>query len=328
MQEDIKKSFLEKEKIGTMEKDLQRLREKTAEKERQEMMGRAEKEHMKNIPGKKTFSSFNDAGLSQDIKKPISDISQQQTESGLKKGLQKLSIRIIFIFIILAVVGGLIFLFYIKGPKEIETILPIEETQETQKPLIAPMGILETNYLNFINIDSPEVINQSIEYSFYNKFESFGFHRVLFKKNEEEFFTDKEILSALNIFPIEVMDLFNNAIEGNFVFFIYNNGLSKRPGFVIKIGDENQGKIKQEMKKWESNTESAMLPMLLIIGEPRDKYYTTKFKETSFLSEKIRFQTLSQNDYGICYTATNDYLILTTSIESIRKVVSILSNKI
>jgi len=324
MQEDIKKSFLSKEKIGTMEKDLQRLREKTAEKERQEIIQRTEKEHTKNISQREKFGGVDGVELSQDIKKPLPATKQQRTGLELGKLLQKLSIRIVFIFIILAIIGGLIFLFLTKEPA---TITPKKETQKIQKQLIVPREIFETNYSSLINLESIEIINQKLESRIDSDFENFGFYRLLFKKNEFELFTDKEIFSALNIFPLEIAGLFDTANEGNFLFFVYNNGLNKRPGFIIKIKQEEQEKIKLEMKNWEKNIESSIMPLLLMINEPKDKYYTTNFKEISFLNEKIRFQTLSQNDYGICYATTNDYLILTTSIESVGKVISILINK-
>jgi len=70
--------------------------------------------------------------------------------------------------------------------------------------------------------------------------------------------------------------------------------------------------------------ENNLSPIILLTQEQKDKYYSNSFKETSFLNKKFRYKTFSKNDFGICYAILDDKLVITTSGEAIRKVISIL----
>ena len=285
------------------------------------MMKRAEKEQEKAIPQKSPFPT---RGAGYDIREfqgTSAPVPEKKDWSGLFK---KLIIRTVFILIILAIVAVLVF-FFVINKKTTENKEPTKIEQEQQKQeLILPKSLFKVNYVSFLNIESLDRTNETLFNSFFDIGNDFGFYRILFKKNENELWNNREVFSALNLFPTEISSLFNKPEAENFMLFIYNNGLNKKPGLVVSFGEENKEQFEKAIETWEKNMENNLSPIILLTQEQKDKYYSNSFKETSFLNKKFRYKTFSKNDFGICYAILDDKLVITTSGEAIRKVISIL----
>jgi hypothetical protein len=323
MEEEFKKNPIVKDQIKTMEKDLQRLREKTAERERQEMLARAEKEPEKAMPQTAPFS-VRKMGTDIDKFPDVGKMSPLQKDWG--SIFKKIAIRFVFILIILALVGAFVYFFVLKKQeKPIETQEPVKTEQEQEKKeLILPASLFKANYISFVNLESLEKTKESLITSFSGIGNDFGFYRVLFKKGEFELWSNRQVFTALNIFPAEVSAMVDDSNDENFMFFIYNSGLNKKPGFVIKFNEEKRAEFEKAVKGWEKDMEKNLLPITSLILDQKDKYYSNIFKETTFLNQKFRYKTFSKNDFGLCYAILDNKLIITTSGESIRKVISIL----
>jgi hypothetical protein len=340
MSKEKQKKFFSEKEIETMEKDLKMLREKRAEEERKKLLEITEKkiekiEKNKEIPKQQEGTSDI---LPPPPSKPLK-VSEEKQKSKKKKNwqslIEKISIRLVFILIFLGIISILLYLHQHQKPTPPPSQTPPAQTppsQSTTQPLKEelnlPQDLFPVNYTKIILIEDISSLHSIFLNSLNDSFNKFGFYRVFFKKNETELYSPNEILTELILLPEEVITTTNLNENSNFMLFVYNNGSFKRVGIIIKIPSKNKGNLLKTMKSWEKTMEKDISPFLSLLSESKDKYYKPYFREKSYLNYPIRYQTFSKNDYGICYTISNDYLIITTSLESIIKVVSLLENNL
>ena len=318
--EEKQKKTQKRELIETMEEDLKRLREKKAEeiKKKKEALERKileqQKEKSKVVPSPPPPPREFEPG------------GKQKKTRNWRSLIEKISIRLVYILIFLLLIGGLTHFYYQKTT-------PLQSPPQTQTPslpqkqeIALPKELFSVNYVKIISVEDINSLQPTLSNFLDNDFNKFGFYEIFFKKNETELYSPNEILPALISFPKELKKLINLNDNSNFMFFVYNNAASKKIGFVIKIAPENKTLLSKAMKNWEKNMEKDTAQFFAIVPEAKDQYYKSYFIEKTYLGYPIRFQTFSKNDYGICYALPDNYLIITSSLESITKVVSLLKN--
>lgn len=309
-----KKEFLKREEIDTMEKDVARLREMEAQKE------------------KERIASLNVDGLSK-TQESEKETSKKEAESGLlipksiKKppSYQKLIVRLGLIFLII-LIGGLIYWNYSNKPTEPkeENNLPASEEPaspddsaiETPTQPEIPLPLIPTSSSQILEIGSVDQIPATLA-AFLKETPEEGFIQILFKNNSENKFLNlAEFSSGFNI---KYPEGFLEGLEGNPTFFSYFSQGAHRFGFVIKTKD--QGTTGKLLKEWEAAIEEDADLLFQTLGK-QGKSLVPYFRQVNYKNTSFRFLTISKNDFGICYSLTNNYLIFTTSFESIQKVIN------
>ena len=133
------------------------------------------------------------------------------------------------------------------------------------------------------------------------------------KINLQDSWSVSDVFEAMGITDSQSI---GEGIEEILVFI--HQGAQKRIGLVAKL------KAPVDLSSWETTLELDTAGLFAIIGN-KDSGYTSQFRSTAHQNIPVRFQTFSLQDLGIVYATTNDYLILTSSFESIKAVINILN---
>lgn len=388
-QKKLSESFSLRDKIETMMKDIQRLREKRAEKERQELLEKVKKEIPKSaemprekegikplipteplvrpeeklqketeiplLPSKPIESAPITEAIkpirpeSSEIREPAEVLEEEfQLRRNWRKTVRKILIRLIFIIIffgILTVTTDIekltkgkfnywknqilqpiySLLYSKKVPVPEEKSKPSEPSPEKiQSSVKPPTAIIQPDYTKVIVADSSQEILDNFKVLFGQNFQEAGLYRVLFKKSNGKFYSGKELFKTFIDAPEEISDLFDFSDSSNFMLFVYND-VYKRMGVIVKIKTEKKPLAEETMRGWENEMEAGLGPLLAIQAKAKDSFYKPFFRQGIFFNQIIRWQTFSIEDFGICYSVQENYLIITTSLESILKVTELLA---
>lgn len=232
--------------------------------------------------------------------------------------LQKILSRAIIVLVVFFVASFSYWFFAIKkveAPSE-PTTPPAEETLPQKEEAVIPESLVTTRETQTLEVSNLEEIKSSLFQIVGKKIEEDGFTRILFKDVEnnkilglKEFFTGFEVKT-----PEGLLDKLNN----DFTLFILTSTGTNRLGFVAKI--ENKKGLPELLTAWEKTVEKDTEQLFLVLGK-EGPAIVPYFKQTNIKEAPIRFLTISKDDFGICYTLTNGYLILTTSLESMQKTI-------
>jgi len=107
----------------------------------------------------------------------------------------------------------------------------------------------------------------------------------------------------------------------NFMLFSYVAGQKNRLGFIVDLKDTIN--VVELLGSWEESMEQNVTSFFNIIGK-KGSAYTPFFRSTSYSKIPIRFQTFSVIDFGIVYGIVDNKLLFTSSLESFRRAADLL----
>ena len=295
--EEEKLEFLKREEVRTMEKDVRRLREMEAKEEREKIA--ALKKEIKEIEAKPEVEVLPEETL---IPKPPKKIL-----GTFKKILVRLGIFLLLIFFI----SFFYWFFEIRkhpSPRGPEVLPPKEITpsEEATPPVekIEEIGNLEISK----NEEIPEVFNQLMKEKLIE-----GFTPIVIKNiTENRLVSIEDIAKA---FQIEVPKGIFQKFEENYTLSIFTQKEGKRISLKTKV-KEKEGLL-ELFKNWEAK----ILKEGVFIASEKIQTLVPYFRTSSFQKINFRYLTISKEDLGICYAFFDDYFVLTTSFESMKKII-------
>ncbi|MBI1984823.1 MAG: hypothetical protein HYS60_01785 [Candidatus Wildermuthbacteria bacterium] len=123
-------------------------------------------------------------------------------------------------------------------------------------------------------------------------------------------------------FGMQVPENISSLLRPNFTFFLsVSNAGNKRLGFVLKTASNFS--ISDLLEAWEPAMERDFALLSSPLG-PKNKFYVSFFRQSQYQGVPVRYQTFSDQDFGIVYAQMQDFLIFTTSFESARNVIDAL----
>jgi beta-N-acetylhexosaminidase len=237
------------------------------------------------------------------------------------KPFLKILIRgIILIFFLLALGGFLYWFFWIrKPPPEEPFIPPPEEKIEREEPekiiketeIIFPLiSVKETKVIEISKIEETSgLLSQLMEEEL-----PFGtFTQIVIKNISENRLASLEDLSLA--FQIEVPKEIFEKLESDYTLSIYSQKQGKRIALIGKIKKEEE--ILEILKNWEKKIKKEGI----LISGKKIPVLVPYFKTAFYKDIAIHYLTISKDDLGICYVCFDNYFILTSSFESIKKVI-------
>jgi len=338
-----KLEFLKREEIRTMQKDIAALREKEAQRERERVA--ALKPKVKKEIKKKILSEV-------PIKKPIEILPKEKEapvkekevpvkkkeipvkeKKDLKRAFlipklpkrpsvsKKILVRGVVVLFFLSFVGFLGWLILSKKisiselfqPILKEEVVPPSEEIEEEKPSIQlPPSLIPVEKTKILEISRIEEIPTAFNVIMKEEIEEGTFSQVVIKNTNQNRLVSLEDLSIA--FQIEVPEELFQKLEKDFTLFVYSQKDGKRAGIIAKI-KEKEG-IAELLNNWEIKISKEGISIFgQKIPSLASEFKTAHYQETAF-----RYLTISEEDLGVCY-AFNNYLILTSSFESIEKVI-------
>jgi len=318
MSEEIeeKKEFLEREEIRTMAKDVSRLREAEAQKERERIaalqLEKIKKERKIIPPGTPERAAS---------EKPAKEVLIPRPLLKRPSSFQKVLIRGIVVFLCLLLISGLFYwALRTKGPstKEItspktgEEIPPEEGVVEKPEIIISP-SLLPITETRTLEISKNEEIPESFNRLMAEELPKGVLIRVVIKNIIENRLASLEDL--FGAFQIEAPEGISKKLEADYTLAIYPQGQGKRIVFVAKIGEEEG--LAELLKNWE---EKIAKEGFFVSGN-KVPTLLSYFKTSSYQNVNFRYLTISKEDSGICYAFLDNYFVFATSFESLKKAI-------
>ncbi len=305
-----KLEFLKRWETRTMQKDIAQLREKEAQKERERIAAlkpeeKKEKEEIQIIPP---------------VKKEVLDTLIPSSPKR-PPHFQKILVRGIVVAILFFTLG---FFYWFFGVKKAEFPLgeelpPEEEIKEEvieEAEIIIPLSLILASTTETLAITTLEEIPSAISRLLEKSFEIDSLIRVLIKNTEE-----KQILGLkefFEAFEIKTPQGFLEKINNDSTLFVHSTQDTNHLGFISKV-EEKEGLLNL-FKTWEETMEKDTENLFSLLGK-EGPALTPYFRTSSYQGVGFRFLTISKDDFGICYAWFDDYFVLTSSFESMKKAI-------
>jgi beta-N-acetylhexosaminidase len=305
-----KKELLKREEIRTMEKDLSRLREAEAQKERERIAALKPEEK---------------------IKKPEEEKKEKEKEKERKELLStlipkppkrpptytKAAVRAGIAAFLVFLLGFFAWLFLVKEEREKTTEeeqLPSEEEQIVEKVTI-PASLIAEVSTTTLEVSGLEEVSLVLSQFLEQKPAEQGFIRILLKNTtENKILGLKEFFEA---FSINSPPTFFEKLNNDFTLFLYS-GQHDRLGFITRI-EEKEG-LDELIANWEGTLEGDTENLFSVLGKTGPAL-APNFRTSSFGEGSFRFLTISTDDFGVCYALMDEYFLFTTSFESMEKLI-------
>lgn len=335
MEEQNKKlEYLKREEIRTMAKDVAKLREEEARTARERIAGLKTKEEARKERG---IIEIIRKMAREKRGKEMEKIKKERRREGRKiilprrlSGFEKIFIRgvlaVLLILIIASIIAFWYWYFAIKKASSLppasspaisleEEMVEKEEVVEKREPIIPPSLILvettETLKILF-PAELPDLISQTVK----KDLEENRFTRIIIENTtENKILGLKEFFESFAINPPEN---FYSKINNDFTLFVYSSKGVNRFGFIAKA--KTKEGLLSLFQLWEETMEKDFETLFAVLGKeeqtPFPYFKTAAYKEVVF-----HYLSFSQENFGILWALTDDYLIFTSSGESMLKVI-------
>lgn len=124
-------------------------------------------------------------------------------------------------------------------------------------------------------------------------------------------------IEIIELLEINIPTNVSNVLEEKYTFFLYAQKEGNRAGFVVKIIDREA--LVASLKDWEKIMEEDLRSIFL--GQEPGEPVNEKFQDGTYQGINIRYLNFSELSLAIDYALAEDYLIITTSKESIFKMI-------
>lgn len=377
-QELIQKQFVQKqvieEKQAMDEEQRQRIEEETRQKAIEKLKQIAEQEQKKLFTGK-----LKGPLLKEEILKKLTRVSPEeeaqrkvflskinqktkqlphQKSKNFEEGVvfhpmikkislfEKVTVRILIIFLIIGVIVGIYFLITKLTKKEnanplllnnstttivLDTIsstssLPTTTTAPvipitppiaiTTQTLLPPRPLISVSKNNIFSYkDSSQSIVSSIEKIIENKKQYNSFEQItIFDENQKSFLGAMQFFRILGaVLPEEI-----NQENGTTTILVFSSKFGNRLGFILQT--ENGANIQSSFLSWENQAEADTASIFDLMGKT-SPVLQKSFTDLKYKTTSIRCQAFINVDLGICYAIYKNYFIWTSSFEQMQRIV-------
>ena len=307
-----KLEFLKREEIRTMQKDIAHLREIEAQRERERITAlkpekikkRVEEKVLPEIPARKK----------EEIKEALAPRVSRKLSP-----FKKIFIRGIIVLFVFFFFGFLVWSFWLKKPPTEEFIPLVEEEIEERPEVSFPPSLIPVEETKILEVSKNEEIPAIFNQLMAEEMKEGTFLRVLIKKvPENQLVSLKDLASA---FQITAPEEIYQKLESDFTLAIYFQEEGKRIALVAKIRE------KEDIDELLKNLETKVSKEGVFVSGEKVPTLIPYFKTSTFRGINFRYLTISEQDLGICYTHLDDYFLLTTSFESIQKLIDKIKTK-
>lgn len=318
-----------KYEIKTMKKDIEGLRKKMkiSDSELVELLGKEEDAPPEKLPVVESVKPIEPPKPEKEpekpieIEKPSSPPRPPEPEVIKPSRPQKSILPVVIVVLILLIVGGGVYYWwnYLRVPKEEP---PVEKPE-----VKIPTSFIEVDETKIIELkEEDDVLFEKLKEVAGQEQELGNFQRILVKKigKEKDYFLSfQEIAGILYInIPYNISSELD--LGERHTLFIYAQDEGSRLGVIVKVSDfEN---LVENLKSWEKNMQTDIRPIFLgrVLGFPA----TEEFQDNIYPPDgeagqevNIRYLNFSDPTLTVDYAVAGDYLIITTSRESIYKVI-------
>lgn len=312
-----KLEYLKRTDIKTMQKDIAELREAEAQTEREKIAAlkiKGEEVSISPLPAKE--------------EKTPSETLTPKFPFRRYPHFKKILVRAATLGLIF-LVGFSVWFFGIRSQVKIiippagippaEEVAPPEEEIPGQPEIVIPVSLIsvtETKTREIAKTENiPEVFNQLTA----EELSEGNFFRVVIENIEENRLASLEDLATA--FQIEVPSEIYQKLKSDYTLAVYSQKQGKRIALAGEVKEETG--LKEILKNWEAKIKKDGVSVSGKKVQALVPYFRTAF----YNNVGFRYLTISKSDFGICYVWFDNYFALTTSSESLKKIIDELKNK-
>ncbi|MBU4350836.1 hypothetical protein L6250_03330 [Candidatus Parcubacteria bacterium] len=338
--------FLKREEIRTMAKDLAKLQEEEALKEKEKISRLKLEEKLAKetsqreeiiktmIPGENPIPEPEGKNSEEEISSRIGKISPW------KKILVRTAIVLSF-FAFLFLIGFTYWYLVIRkkptpqpspSPSASVPLSPSPESPtpsptESISPEIPPIPIIAVKEIKIVDLGQEENTQEQLRQAINDIILTSSdpeFYEILPKKNDQ-FWGLKSLAGELGLgLPENFFTPISDEIK-DFDFYIYGkNNLKQGFGLVIKTKDKDSAL--SLLNSWEPTMPSDLNNLFVILNK-QTTLVTTSFKQAAYAGTAFRYLSFKESNLGICWSVYQDYLIITSSGEIMTKTMDLIRTK-
>ena len=230
---------------------------------------------------------------------------------------QKVLVRGVVLLLCLLLLGFFYWFFEVRKPVEEKIIPPAEEKvlppvegkpEIMIPPPLIPMQAIRTPEISEIK-EIPEIFNRLMK----EELPQGSFTQIAIKNLSENRLVSLEEVSTA--FQIEVPEEIYQKLEPNYTFTIFAQKQGERVALIAEV-KETEGLL-ELLKNWEKKIKEEGV----FISGQKISTQVSYFKSASYQNVNFRYLTISKEDSGICYAWFDDYFVVTTSFESMKKII-------
>jgi len=315
--EEIKeeKEFLAREEIKTMQKDIARLREIEAKKERERIAAlKAKEEKPKPPPPPALPIPLKEERLPPTLRSLIPKPAAIRPSP-----FKKVLVRGIILIFCLFLFGFFYWLWAVKRPPVEEVTPPAEEIipppeEVVEKPkIIIPPPLILVEEIRTSEISTLEEIPEIFNWLMKEELPGESFTRlVIINLPENRLVSLEEMAEA---FQIEVPEELYQKLSPDYTLALYSQRQGKRVALITKVKEE------EGLSDLLKNRESKIKTEGFFISGQKISGLVPYFKTFFYKNIGFRYLTISKEDLGICYAWFDDNFVITSSFESMKKII-------
>lgn len=340
--------FLKREEIRTMAKDLARLQEEEAIKEKEKISKLKFEEKLKKESSQREEIIKTMIPGETEIMETREDMATEEISSRISKtpSWKKVLVRIMIVlsfFAFLFLIGFTYWYLVIKrkptpqpSPTPSVSISPSPSPEsptpsptEFINPEIPPIPVISVKEIKIIDLNQEENVQKQLKQAIGNIVITGNepeFFEILLKKNDQ-FLGIKDLFEGLELkSPENLFGFVSDKIE-DFDFFVYaKNGLKQGFGLVVKIKDKDS--LSNILRSWEPTMPSDINNLFITMNKQATLASATSavFKQANYADATFRYLSFKEPGLGICWSVYKDYLIITSSGEIITKTFDLVAN--
>ncbi|MFA5360812.1 MAG: hypothetical protein WC320_02525 [Candidatus Paceibacterota bacterium] len=229
---------------------------------------------------------------------------------------------------VLIIVGGLLAYFYLVpllfgGEQAVTTTTTLETTTTTTTTIVvfSPYPQISGPFQKSIfNIEiSGDIIVEGIKSAAIVELSSPDTFKVLLPQVHNDPLTNEEVV--LSLIPQLPQRLHPYLLARKYLVYVYYGEVNPSLGLIIDIGEENKEEVKSVFLAWEKNLGILNdLKSFFLVNIPPKK--AKEFQETTNAEAEIRYFSYSGEEAAISYAFVDQYLIISSSLESVNSAIS------
>jgi len=318
-----KLGFLKREDIRTMQKDIRKLREIEAKKERERIA--AIRVKTKDKPEPKPVLPSKPKPELKIPPKPKPEIKPLPKETLIPKPpkkpspFRKVLVRVMFFLIGIALV---VFSYWLLGLAKInlkDIFFPEKEPPQKEKPVELPEITSPPSFFLVEKTSTFEITENLQMFAVLGQLTKQelpenNFVRLIIKNTKENRLVTLEDIAQT--FQIEVPEeIFQTLKTDSFNIFVYPQKEGKRVLVIAKIAKRD--KLNELLINWETKIAQEGIS----VAGKKIPTLASSFKSYAFTGTSFRYLSISKDDLGICYALLGDYFVLTNSFGSMEEVI-------
>lgn len=229
---------------------------------------------------------------------------------------------------ILVIGGGLLAYFYLipllfnREPTVVvtttTTTIPISTTTTlVSSPYPQISGPFQKSIFN-VEVSGAQIV-ESIKSAALTELASPNTFKVLIPKVHNDPLTNDEVV--LSLIPSLPVRLHPYLLARKYLVYVYYGEVNPSLGLIIDIGEENKEEVKSIFLAWENNLGilNDLKELFLVTIPPKS---AKEFQETTNAGAEIRYFNYTGEEAAISYAFFDQYLIMSSSLESVNSGIS------